>query len=156
MDCMKKAQDAQLRILAMQDRLVDPPVILREADIAHFPRPPFEYVAPSSQMKKTLDELNAAKQLCADISGVNNIAMGWRAERQITDLVQKFLDQANELVAANALIEVFRERLAKTDSEGLVRILQMEIADLKDANSDLRKRLAERDAAAIRAIRRRI
>ena len=35
MDCMKKAQDAQLRILAMQDRLVDPPVILREADIAH-------------------------------------------------------------------------------------------------------------------------
>ena len=122
MDCMKKAQDAQLRILA----------------------------------KKTLDELNAAKQSCADISGVNNIAMGWRAERQITDLVQKFLDQANELVAANALIEVFRERVAKTDSEGLVRILQMEIADLKDANSDLRKRLAERDAAAIRAIRRRI
>ena len=107
-------------------------------------------------MKKILDELNAAKLSCADISGVNNIAMGWRAERQITDLVQKFLDQANELVAANALIEVFRERVAKTDSEGLVRILQMEIADLKDANSDLRKRLAERDAAAIRAIRRRI
>ena len=59
-------------------------------------------------------------------------------------------------IIPNALIEVFRERVAKTDSEGLVRILQMEIADLKDANSDLRKRLAERDAAAIRAIRRRI